>query len=353
MRGKRRIIGWILTAFLVIAGCSGCGKTQTEQFFDRNGVAMDTTVSLRAAGGDAQGALQESMDFINRLDRLAGTNHADSDISKINAAAGKSYVAVDPDVYEMISFAKTYSEKSRGAWDISVGIFTKLWDIGNPDEHIPAPAEIQKHLSYVNYKDILLRPSDHAVMLAKPGMYIDLGGVAKGFAVDEILKIYKKHKVTNGLINLGASSMYAMNTNAKGTAWNIGIKHPRVQEDGTYLGIVKIQDQFLSTSGDYERYFIKNGVRYHHIFDPKTGYPARHGVMSDSLVIQGDVPHGGMLSDILTTVVFVLGPEKGLAFIENTPGVEGEITGTDGTVYMTKGFKKNFSDLHPDFHLAQ
>ena len=205
----------------------------------------------------------------------------------------------------------------------------------------------------VHYKDILLRPEDHSVMLAKAGMSIDLGGVAKGYAVDEVRKIYEAHHIESGLINMGASSMYAVGKTSKGKAWNIGMKHPRSDTNGEYLGIVSIENQALSTSGDYERYFMQDGRRYHHIFDPVTGYPADSGVMSDSIVIDGDVEHAGMLSDILTTVVFVLGPQKGLAFIDGIDGVECEITGTDGTIYMTDGFRSRFSDMNADFRIAE
>lgn len=314
---------------------------------------MDTTISLRATGEEAKEAVDEGFNRIAALDKMASSQNPDSDVSKINAAAGSHYVQVDPAVYEMISFAKDISEKSQGAWDITVGVVTNLWQIGTDNQHIPAPDELSYAMEHVNYKDILLRPEDHSVMLAKPGMSIDLGGVAKGYAVDEIRKIYEAHHIKSGLINMGASSMYAVGKTSKGKAWNIGMKHPRSDQDGDYLGIVSVEDQALSTSGDYERYFIQDGRRYHHIFDPATGYPADSGVMSDSIVIDGAVEHAGLLSDILTTVVFVLGPEKGLAFVQGMDGVECEITGVDGTIYMTDGFKKRFSDMNADFHTAE
>lgn len=313
---------------------------------------MDTTVSLRASGDNAKAAVDESFSRIAELDKLASSQNPDSDVSRINAAAGQSYVSVDPAIYEMIEYSKDYSAKSSGEWDITVGVITKMWDIGNADQHVPPAEDIAAKLHLVNYQDILLRPEDHSVMLAKPGMAIDLGGVAKGYAVDEICKIYKKYQIKDGLINLGASSMYAFGKNSKGNAWNIGIKHPRSDQKDAYLGIVSLEDQALSTSGDYERFFIQDGKRYHHIFDPRTGYPADSGIMSDTVIIDPSVEHAGMLSDMLTTIVFVLGPAKGMELIQSMPGVECEITGTDGTVYMTPGFKKQFSDLHSDFHEA-
>lgn len=314
---------------------------------------MDTTVQLRAQGDEAKQAVEEGIKRVQELDALASTTSPTSDISRINAAAGKEYVSVDPAIYDMIAFSKGFSEKTDGAWDISVGIVTKLWDIGNSDEHIPSHAEIEEALQKVNYKDILLRPEDHSVMLKREGMSIDLGGIAKGFAVDEVRKIYAAHHIKQGLINLGASSMYALGKTDKGKPWKIGIRHPRNEDPQAYLGIVSIEDEALGTSGDYERYFIQDGVRYHHIFDPRTGYPSRSGVMSDSIIVRGDVDHAGMLSDMLTTIVFILGPEKGLSFLKGMEGVEGEITMEDGSIYETPGFKDHFSDMNEDFHLAQ
>lgn len=314
---------------------------------------MDTTVQLRAQGDEAKQAVEEGIKRVQELDALASTTSPTSDISRINAAAGKEYVSVDPAIYDMIAFSKGFSEKTDGAWDISVGIVTKLWDIGNSDEHIPSHAEIEGALQKVNYKDILLRPEDHSVMLKREGMSIDLGGIAKGFAVDEVRNIYAAHHIKQGLINLGASSMYALGKTDKGKPWKIGIRHPRNEDPQAYLGIVSIEDEALGTSGDYERYFIQDGVRYHHIFDPRTGYPSRSGVMSDSIIVRGDVDHAGMLSDMLTTIVFILGPEKGLSFLKGMEGVEGEITMEDGSIYETPGFKEHFSDMNEDFHLAQ
>jgi thiamine biosynthesis lipoprotein len=348
MNWKRYTAMIAVAASVIILGCSGC--THPGQSFDKSGIAMDTTVSLRASGPEAQEAVTEGFQRINELDALASAQNPQSDVSRINKAAGREYVQVDPAIYEMISFSQQYSEKTDGVWDITVGVITNLWDIGNDDQHIPSQEEIDGGLKKVNYKDVLLRPENHSVMLAKEGMSIDLGGIAKGFAVDEIRKIYEKHHIQSGLINMGASSMYAVGKTGKGKPWNIGIKHPRSDKDGDYLGIVSIENQALSTSGDYERYFIQDGIRYHHIFNPHTGYPADSGVMSDSIVIDGSVEHGGMLSDMMTTVIFVLGPQQGMALIEQMPDVECEITGTDGTIYMTDSFQNHFSDMNSDFH---
>ncbi|WP_101912525.1 FAD:protein FMN transferase [Megasphaera vaginalis (ex Bordigoni et al. 2020)] len=352
MNWKRRVILIGMAAFLVIVNCSGC-SLRPEQSYDKSGIAMDTTISLRASGKEAKDAVEESYAKIEELDRLASAQNPQSDVSKINQHAGLDYVQVDPAVYTMIAFAKAYSEKTNGTWDITIGTISQLWGIGTDHARVPDDEEIRAALALVNYHDILLRPEDNSVKLAKKGMYIDLGGIAKGYAVDEVRKIYDAHRIKNGLINLGASSMYGAGHNSKGKTWKIGIKHPRADEPDRYLGIVSVSDTYVSTSGDYERFFEKDGVRYHHIFDPQTGRPAGSGVMSDTIIVRNDIPHAGMLSDMLTTIVFIAGPEKGMALIRSMEGVECEITGTDGTVYMTEGFKKDFSDLDRDFNLEQ
>ena len=124
-----------MAALLIVMSCSGC-SLHPEQSYNKSTIAMDTTIQLRAEGKEAKEAVEEGLERVHQLDSLASAQNPDSDISRINAAAGQSYVQVDPSVYEMIAIAKEYSEKTQGAWDISVGIITKLWDIGNDDQHV-------------------------------------------------------------------------------------------------------------------------------------------------------------------------------------------------------------------------
>ena len=189
-------------------------------------------------------------------------------------------------------------------------------------------------------------------MLTQPGMAIDLGGIAKGFAADEVDTIYKKYNIKNGLINLGSSSIYGIGKNGEGNPWSIGIKHPRSDISNNYLGIIKISNQGISTSGDYQRYFIQNGKRYHHILSPSTGYPVDNGVMSVTVVIDGSVPDNGMLADILSLTVFGLGPVKGINLINAMPNVSCIVTTTNFKVYTSSGFKNKITDLSSDFKFA-
>ena len=280
------------------------------------------------------------------------TTIATSDVSKINNAAGKSYVKVHPEIIKMLVLSQKYSKLSNGVWDITVGPLIKLWAIGTDKENKPSQEMIKTKLPLVGYNKISINENDNSVMLMHPGMAIDLGGIAKGFAADEVDKIYKKYNIQNGLINLGQSSIYGIGKNSKGTPWTVGIKHLRKEEADNYLGIIKISNQGISTSGDYQRYFIKDGKRYHHILNGSTGYPVDNGVMSVTVVVDGSVRYNCMLADILSLTVFGMGPEKGINFINSIPNTSCEVTTSNFKVYTSTGFKGKIVNLNTDFKLA-
>lgn len=327
-------------------------NNNSSNLYEQNGIKMDTFMDLKAYGSDAQAAVQESFKKIDELDKMASSNISTSDVSKINSAAGKGYVKVHPEIMKMIKTSIKYSKLSGGAWDITTGPLINLWGIGTKNERIPSDAEIKAKLPLVGYDKISINEANSSVMLQKQGMAIDLGGIAKGFTADEVLKIFKKHNIKNGLINLGSSTIYAIGKNESNLPWSIGIQHPRKNDSQTYLGAISLSDKALSTSGDYERYFIKNGKRYHHIISPFTGYPADTGVMSDTIVIDGNITDNSTIADLLSTTVFVLGREKGIKFIDNLPGVGCEVTTSDYKIYTSSKLKNSIQDINKDFKYA-
>lgn len=337
---------------LLILSLSACSKVNNKEKNEQNFITMDTPMRLIAYGPNAKKAVDESVQRLNELNDMASSNISTSDISKINNAAGKSPVKVHSETIKMLVTSQKYSELSDGKWDISVGPLINLWGIGTDKARIPSDTEIKAKLPLVGYKKIIINEKDSTVMLKDSGMSIDLGGIAKGFAADEVLSIYKKYDIKDGLIDLGSSSIYTLGKTESNNPWSIGIKHPRNETNGNYLGIIKISDEGLSTSGDYERFFVKDGKRYHHILDPATGYPVDNGIMSVTVVIDGSVKDNGMLADILSLTVFELGIEKGIKFIDSIPNVACEITTTDYKVYTSSGFKGKISNLNNDFKFA-
>jgi len=314
---------------------------------------MDTPIKLTAYGPHAKKAVDEGIQRLNELNDMASSNIGTSDIRKINMAAGKDFVKVHPEIIKMLVTSQKYSKLSGGVWDITVGPLINLWGIGTDKAKIPSDAEIKSKLPLIGYNKIIINEKDNSIMLKEPGMSIDLGGIAKGFAADEVLNIYKKYNIKNGLINLGSSSIYALGKSESNHPWSIGIKHPRNESSGNYVGIIKLSDEALSTSGDYERYFIKDGKRYHHILDPVSGYPVSNGIMSVTVIVDGSVTNNSMLADIFSLTVFELGSEKGIKFIDSIPNVACEVTTTDYKIYTSSRFKDRISNLNHDFKMVE
>ena len=333
---------------LIISNLISCTNNK-NQYYEKSNIVMDTVVTLSAYGANSKEAVEESFKRLNEINEMASTNISTSDIYKINSSSGIEYVKVRPEILKMIETSIEYSKLSDGAFDITIGPIINLWGIGTDNEKIPSEEEIKSKLQLVGYDKISINENDSSVRLEKQGMSIDLGGITKGFAVDEVLKIYKKYNIENGLINLGSSSIYALGKNKDNNDWSVGIKNPRSEEANEYMGVIKLSDESLSTSGDYERYFIKDNKRYHHIIDPKTGYPVDNSVISDTIVVNDDTQNSGMQADILTTTVYTLGSEKGLKLINSLPGVSCEITTADYKVFTSEGFKGRITDLNKEF----
>lgn len=200
----------------------------------------------------------------------------------LNDAAGKEYVSLGEDTLYVLDKAKQYSEISKGAFDVTIGPLVKSWGVFTDNPKVPSKTEIDDLLNLVNYKDINIDFENSKAMLAKQGQIVDLGGIAKGFAADEAVEIYKKHGVKSAMISLGGNIL-TLGAKPDGRPWNVGIRNPR-GKDSSYIGIVSVKDKAVVSSGDYERFFKKDGVRYHHILDPKTGYPANTGLIGTTII---------------------------------------------------------------------
>jgi len=343
-------ISIMMTCILLTLIFAGCSKE--EQEISKTALKMDTVLQLKAYGPKANEAIEAAFARIDEIEQMASPTIDTSDISKINQGAGKEYVKVHPEVIKMIETALKYSKLSDGAFDITVGPLIKLWGIGTDNERVPTDAEIKSKLPLVGYNNISINKVDNSVKLLKEGMSIDLGGIAKGFAADEVIKVFKKYDIKSALISLGGSSIYTLGQKPDGKPWTIGIEHPRKDSKKEYLGVINLSQQSLSTSGDYERFFMKDGKRYHHILNPATGYPTDNGVMADTIVVNSDIPDCNMLADILTKTVFVSGIDKGLKVINSIPGISCIAITTDYKIYKSSGWNIQLNKLNTEFRMA-
>ncbi|MGH4051449.1 MAG: FAD:protein FMN transferase [Clostridium sp.] len=303
---------------------------------------MGTIIQLKVYGKNAEKAADESIKRINDIENKMSVNIATSEISKLNANAGVSAEKLSVDTYEVIQESVKYSKLTGGALDATVEPIVKLWGIGTDKERLPSKTEIDEKLKLVSYKDIILDDKNSTVKIKNTNQAIDLGAIAKGYTADEIKKVLLDNKISSALINLGGN-VYALGNKTDGTKWNVGIQNP-LSNRGDYLGTISAADKSIVTSGNYERFFIKDGVRYHHIFDPKTGYPAEQGLISTTIISDKSID-----GDALSTSTYIMGLDKGLKLVESIKGVEAIFITKDKKVYTTPGLKGTFNLTNKEF----
>ena len=355
MRIIKKLPLFLLGALLLITlvSCDSGGNKRIEESL----FALDTYITFTVSSGrgqDSRTGLDLAIQRIQEVEQRMSVSIADSDISKINAAAGKEAVKVNSDTFYVIQKAVQYGELTQGNFDISILPIVKLWDIYSDNPRIPDVKEVEQILPLVDYKKIILDEQEQTVFLEKEGMSIDLGGIAKGYVGDEVVRILKEHGVSNALINLGGN-IAVINGKEDGSPWRIGIQNPRLEDDSEkrgHVAAVPTTGNSIVTSGDYERYIVEvfqqTGERYHHIFDTATGYPAQNVVISVTIVTES-----GIDADVLSTALFVIGVEEGLKLANELDGIEAMIITEDKAIYLSEGLKDQISSVHSDYHIVE
>jgi FAD:protein FMN transferase len=334
----RRVAGCGGAIAVVCALCvsSACqNHQQSDQvrasIVERVGIAMGSELHLTAVTTDearARAAFDAVFAEFERLEALMSNWRPASDVMRINAAAGREPVTVAPEVREVLRIARQVSEWTNGTFDVTFGALTDVWKFDHDqDDSVPDQAAIAQRLTLVDYRAIQIDDSAGTVFLARKGMRIHLGGIGKGYAVDHAVTIFRERGLRDFMIQAGGD-MYAGGHRA-GRPWRLGIADPR----GTHqpFATVDLSDSTFSTSGDYERFFMKDGVRYHHILDLRTGQPARE---SRSVTLVTD---RAVIADALAKGVFILGPVAGMALVEKVPHVDAVIVSAKNEVTISKG----------------
>lgn len=306
-----------------------------KEFIDKQFLALGTINYIKIYQPADEKVLQKAIDRVYEIEERMSAFRPDSDISTINKNAGKGKVRVHQDTFQVLKAAAHYAKLSKGAYDMTIRPLVELWGIGKKDSYIPSEEEIGSMIKQVNYKDMLLKEKIGTVELKKAGQKIDLGGIAKGYAADEIKRILLENNIKNAMINLGGNIL-TMGSRNENEPWKIGIQNP-LAPTGSYLGTLNLSEKTIVTSGSNERFFMKDGKRYHHILDPKTGAPAKSHLLSVTVVC-----NSSMEADALTTALFVMGLEKGLKFLKKFNAEAIFITRNMG-IYLTKGLKENFT----------
>ncbi len=320
-----------ILSLIILLLSLGCSK-RPPSVFKRQQMLMGTIVEITAISIEeekADLAITAGFKEIRRLEEMMSTYIDESEISKVNREAGIEGVKVDQELFDVVKTSLKVSENTGGGFNIAVGPAIKLWDIGG-EERLPAENELESIKPVIDYKEISLDEEGRKLFLRKTGMEIDLGGIAKGYAADRTEEIIKGLGIKDGIIAV-AGDLKVFGKRPDKKPWKVGIRHPR--KEGTILAEIELSDEAISTSGDYERYFIKDGVRYHHILDPVTLQPARE---CQSVTI---IAKSGITADAYATGIFIMGTERGMELIERLPDIEGVIVDKDGKVHISSGLK--------------
>jgi thiamine biosynthesis lipoprotein len=324
-------IGILFLTFFTVS----CAKSEDAASVEpqaRSEVMLGTVSRITIYDNPSDAAFSDAFARIADIEARMSIHIDTSEIAAVNAAAGAGPVAVSEDTFLVIQRAIEAAEASHGAFDPTVGPLVAAWDIGGDNPRRPPQEEIDRLLPLIGYRRVVLDADAQTVELLDPGMKLDLGGIAKGYAADEVAKILLSHDVRKAIINLGGNVL-TIGTRVDGTPWRIGIQNPE-EERGGHVMIVGLEDRTLVTSGPYERFLELDGVIYHHILDTVTGYPVQTDITSASIITEES-----LFADALSTAVYSLGLEEGFALIESLPGVEAVFMDTGYNLYLTEGMR--------------
>lgn len=330
-------------------GCGQSTQTDTNQFtsmpYEKTSFLMGTIVTVKIYDEGKEDVLDLVFNRIEELAEKMASNDKDSEIDLINKNANIQPVQASEEVFHVIQAGKEYSDAANGSFDITIGPLTALWHIGYPNERKPLQSEIDLVLPLINYHDIELNKEDRTVFLKKKGMSLDLGAIAKGYITDEVVKVLEKNGITAAIVNMGGN-IYVLGNHPTGKKWTVGIQDP-FSSRGDITGSISVSNKSIVTSGIYERFMVVDGIKYHHLLNPKDGYPINNDIAGISIISEKSID-----GDALSTSVFTKGIKDGLKYIEKMKGVEAIFVSHDKKIYITPGLKKKFVLTNNQFEIV-
>lgn len=339
----RRITLFILCLSATLAACARPGSPEPLR---RSEYVLGTVCTVSLLDGGSRETLDAVFARLREIEARMSANREGTEIAAVNAAAGEAPVRVSPDTFFVVRKALEYARLSGGAFDPTIGPVVKLWNIGMEGERIPEDREIAAALSLVNWRLVELDDRDSTVFLPRKGMRLDLGAIAKGYAADEASRILGERGERAAIVDLGGNIL-VYGAKPDGSLWRIGVQNP-FNDRGEYIGVVTLAGGTVVTSGVYERYFERNGKRYHHILDTRTGRPVETDLVAVSVIASSSIDADG-----LSTTLFALGREKGLALAKTLPGVEAIYIDQGKRLYLSAGASKAFSISDDGFTLSE
>ena len=309
-------------------------RRKDEYNYEKTFTALGTINTITAYGKKGKDAIEAAYNRVLEIEDRMSAFKDGSDVMKINQSSGIEPKKINADTFNLLSRSLEFSNSSKGAFDITIRPVTSLWGVGKKLNYIPEKEEIHDVLPLVNYRELLLDKENCTAYLKRKGQAIDLGGIAKGYAADEVKRILLQYRIKDALINLGGN-IVVLGNNPEGQPWCIGIQNP-FAATGQYIGTVKTTNRTIVTSGSNEQFFIKDGVRYHHIIDPRTGYPVKNGLLSVTVICESSTN-----ADALTTALFVSDMADAIPLLKSI-NAEGIFVMENQDIFVTEGLQGNF-----------
>ena len=330
----KKIYIMVTLIMVIVLSTNGCKKNpDMNQSISDSQIVLGTVISIQLFGTEDEVLLKESYDILKSIEAKMSLNVPDSEVVAINNSAGDEPVSVSEETFFVIQKALEYSQLSDGQFDISMEPVIRLWGIGTDEAHIPEDDTLENALMYVDYNQIQLDVANQTVYLEE-GMSIDLGGIAKGYAADQVSEYLKEQGITKAIINLGGNVML-IGQKSEDTLFKVGLQDP-FDVRNKYFAVIEEADNTIVTSGIYERNFEEDGIVYHHILSPQDGYPIQNGIGAVSVVAETSID-----ADALSTALFALGKEKGLELVETLEDVECIYIMKNREIYTSSGIDEN------------
>lgn len=335
------VVALLLPALL--SSCSGQDGMSRERQTAMRDDLLGTIISISLYSDNAEYLFEQSFNAIEEIDMRMSANRPDSEISLLNQSE-HGHMTVSEDIFDLLNRSDELSALSGGAFDVTIGAVTTLWRIDGDFSVLPSDEKIRESLSFVGYRGILLSEADRTVSVPD-GMMIDLGSIAKGHALDVVAELLMENGVRHALLDFGGD-IRLIGHRPDGHKWRIGILSPIIG-DTDLACIIEVSDVSVLTSGGYERFFEQDGIRYHHILSPQTGYPADSGLLSVTVI-----GHSSTDADALSTAGFVLGLREGMALLESLDGFEGIFITNENVIHTTSGLRGKLTIASEAFTLA-
>jgi thiamine biosynthesis lipoprotein len=320
MKGLAQILVFLVGTPTLFFGLGVSGSDPAASHYRGSHVSMGTTYRIQlygAARDDLPLVAERAFDEVDRIDRLMSIYKRNSSVSFINRRAGREPVLVEPELFDFLQRCLAFSRHSQGAFDVTVQPLMRVWGFFRGRGRLPPETALRNAVRKVGYRKVSLDPDRRTVRFALDGMALDLGGIAKGYAVDRVVSLLREYRIESALVSAGGSTVFGLGAPPGKTAWKIKVRDPAFPRDPHKSALtVALENRCLSVSGSYENSFVHQGVTYSHIMDPRRGRPVQ-GLLSVAVVAGS-----GMEGDALDNALFVMGPKKAQGYLKRYPRVQ-------------------------------